>query len=344
LRDGFLSKFLEREFTMNRHFLTVALSAVAALSLFHDACHAQIGYGVNGSGQLFRFFVNAPAPAPVTNIGAPLGFVPEGIDFRPSSQTLYAIDVGANTTQLYTIDINTGVATTVGPGFTSSGVAPAAYDLTSSSNFGFDFNPKTLQGDNSMRIRLVNTANQNLRLNSSTGLISNVDMPLVIQPGAAAPFVDAVAYLNNIAEAPGPTTTLYDMDTRNDSLYTQNPPNDGTLNLVGDFGFSIDAVTRAHFDIYTDPASVDATIGGDAGYAVMKRPAAPPAPGPTGSYLLYNVNLSNGDTLQGRLVGSAVTPANFDGGFAVLPFPVPEPSCMLLMAIAGMSLASARRR
>ena len=86
----------------------------------HGICEAQIGYGVNGSGQLFRFFVNGIAPAPVTNIGAPLSFVPEGIDFRPSSQTLYAIDVGPNTTQLYTIDINTGVATAVGPGFTSA--------------------------------------------------------------------------------------------------------------------------------------------------------------------------------------------------------------------------------
>jgi hypothetical protein len=337
------SKFLEREFSMSRHFLTVALSAVAALSIFDNVCHAQIGYGVNGSGQLFRFFVNDIAPAPVTNIGAPLTFVPEGIDFRPSSQTLYAIDITPNTTQLYTIDINSGVATAVGAGFNSMG---PGYDLTTSSNFGFDFNPKTLQGDNSMRIRLVNTANQNLRLNSSTGLIDTVDMTLEIVPSGNSPFVDAVAYINNIAEMSGPgvVTTLYDMDTRNDSLYTQSPPNDGDLNLVGAFGFSIDAITRVHFDIYTDPASVDSTIGGDTGYAVMKRPDAPIAPGPTGSYLLYNVNLATGQTLQGRLVGSAVTPANFDGGFAVLPFPVPEPSCMLLMGIAGLALASARRR
>lgn len=326
---------------MSRHFLTVTLSAVVALSFLHNASHAQIGYGVNGSGQLFRFDVNGIAPAPVTNIGAPLAFVPEGIDFRPSSKTLYAIDVGPNTTQLYTIDINTGVASTVGPGFTSSGVVPAAYDLTTSSNFGFDFNPKTLQGDGSMRIRLVNTANQNLRLDSSTGLISNVDSALVIPPGNS-PFVDAVAYINNIAEPTGPVTTLYDMDTRNDSLYTQNPPNNGTLNLVGDFGLGVDAITRAHFDIYTDPTSVDPTIVGDTGYAVFKRPDTPPAPGPTGSYLLYNVNLSNGDTLQGRLVGSAVTPANFDGGFAVLP--IPEPSSLLLMGIASVVLASVRRR
>ena len=169
------------------------------------------------------------APAPVTNIGAPLPFVPEGIDFRPSSSTLYAIDVGPNTVQLYTINILTGAPTAVGAGFNSTG---PGYDLTTSSNFGFDFNPKTLQGDGSMRIRLVNTSNQNLRLNSSTGLVANVDTPLVIPP-AQSPFVDAVAYINNKAEGAGPATTLFDMDSRNDSLYTQAPPNDGTLNLVG---------------------------------------------------------------------------------------------------------------
>jgi hypothetical protein len=334
-----LSKILEREYFMSRHFLTVALSAIAAVSIFQNTLHAQIGYGVNSSNQLFRFVVNAPAPAPVTNIGAPLSFLPEGIDFRPSSQTLYAIDVGPNTTQLYTIDINTGVAAAVGAGFPSTGVG---YDLTTSTSFGFDFNPKTLQPDDSMRIRLVNTANQNLRLNSSTGLIANIDTPLVIQPGGTSPFVDAVAYINNVAEPAGPATTLYDMDTRNDSLYTQNPPNNGTLNLVGSFGAGIDAVTRVHFDIYTDPASVDATIGGDTGYAVLKRPDTPPAPGPTGSYLLYNVNLATGQNTNGRLVGSAVTPANFEGGFAVLP--IPEPSCILLMSVAGLLLTVVRPR
>lgn len=320
--------------------------AIAAMLLHSSPSQAQTGYGVNSSGQLFKFDINAVAPAPVTNIGAPLSFVPEGIDFRPSSQTLYAIDIGPNTSQLYTIDINTGVAAAVGAGFTSTGVVSAVnYDLTTSSNFGFDFNPTTLQGDGSMRIRLVNSSNQNLRLNSSTGQVAAVDTQLVIQPSGNSPFVDAVAYINNIAQAGG-TTTLYDMDSRNDSLYTQAPPNNGQLNLVGAFGVTIDAITRMHFDIYTDPTSADTTIGGDSGYAVLKRPDAPPAPGPTGSYLLYNVNLASGQITQGRLVGSATTPANFDGGFAILPGAIPEPASMMLVIVAAgwAACAGARRR
>lgn len=317
---------------MYRQFLAIASSTLLAMFIASGICEAQVGYGVNGRGQLFRFLVNAPAPAPVTNIGAPLPFVPEGIDFRPSSQTLYAIDVGPNTTQLYTIDITTGIPTPVGPGFTSTGVVPAPYDLTTTSLIGFDFNPKTLQGDGSMRIRLVNSANQNLRLNSTTGLIANVDTQLVIPP-TDSPFVEAVAYINNIAEVPGAATTLYDMDRRNYSLYTQDPPNNGTLNLVGAFGVS-DATARIHFDIFTDPASVDSTIGGDFGYAVFPRVRGP--------YMLYNVDLATGQTLQGRLVGSAVTPANFNGGFAVLP--IPEPSCIVQTLIAVLALTCSGRQ
>ena len=105
-------------------------------------------FGVNSAGTLFRFNVNSPST--VTTIGA-VGFVPEGIDFRPSSNTLYAIDIGPNTSQLYTININNGMPTAVGANFASSG---AGYNLTGNQTFGFDFNPTTLQGDGSMRMNV----------------------------------------------------------------------------------------------------------------------------------------------------------------------------------------------
>jgi hypothetical protein len=317
---------------LSRIALTIYTITLFCISI---PAQAQIGYGVNAAGQLFRFDVNGIAPAPVTNIGAPLPFVPEGIDFRPSSSTLYAIDVGPNTTRLYTIDINTGIPTAVGAGFNSVG---PDYNLTTTTAFGFDFNPKTLQPDSSMRIRLVNTSNENLRLNSNTGLIDTVDSDLHI--GSNSPFVDAVAYTDNIAGIPGGATTLFDMDSRNNSLFIQNPPNSGDLTQVGDFGAGIDAITRIHFDIFTVQTDVDPTIAGDFGYAVFQRPDAPTGgTAPLGSYLLYNVDLATGQTLGGRLVGDATTPANFDGGFAVLP--IPEPSCAMLLVV-GASMLLAR--
>jgi hypothetical protein len=290
-------------------------------------CHAQIGYGVNSAGTLFRFNVNSPAA--VTTIGA-VGFVPEGIDFRPSSNTLYAIDIGPNTSQLYTININNGIPTAVGASFASIG---GSYDLTGNQTFGFDFNPTTLQGDGSMRIRLVSTGGSNLRLNSSTGQIAAVDVGLLI--GASSPFVDAVAYTNNTANANTGTTTLYDLDMRNDSLYIQNPPNNGTLNLVGAFGVAIDGNAPAHFDILTPPGTSN-----NLGYAVYRRPDAPLG-GPLNSYLLYDVNLATGATVNGRLVGPAATPFNFDGGLAVLA--IPEPASFALMAMAITVAVFARR-
>lgn len=294
---------------------------------------AQTGYGVDANFTLFSFDVTSPATS--TTIGN-VGFLPEAIDFRPGTNQLYAIDVGATTTQLYTINIANGAATPVGAGFATVGVD---YNLSGNQSFGFDFNPKTLQVDNSMRIRLISTNGENLRLNSSTGLVAAVDVDLLIQPGSNAPFTDAAAYINNIPEIGG-TTILYDMDIRNNSLYTQNPPNNGTMNLVGAFGVGIGNVQRGiGFDVYTDPLSVDATIGGDTAYAVLKRPDAP-INGPLGAYLLYNVNLATGAITGGALVDGG---RNFDGGFAIAPG-VPEPTTLSLASgLAALLLVSAKR-
>lgn len=289
---------------------------------------AQIAFGVDSTGLLFRFNINTPAV--VTPIGS-VGFVPEGIDFRPGTSSLYALEVGPNTTQLYTIDITTAQATAVGSGFNSTG---ANYNLLQNTTFGFDFNPKTLQADNSMRIRVVGTNGTNLRLDSSTGQIAGVDSTLQFANGNSA-FVDAAAYINNIPQAGG-TTALYDIDSRNDALLLQNPPNTGTLTTVGPLGVTVDANRNIHFDIYTTPGDADLGIGGDAAYAVLTRPDAP-INGPLGAYLLYDVNLATGQITNGALVGPADAPYNFDGGFAIAP--VPEPGSVVFMSVVALGVA-----
>lgn len=304
----------------------------ASFALVCGVCNsglAQIGFGVNAAGTLFSF--DTDIPSVVTTIG-PVGFVPEGIDFQPGTATLFAIDIGPSTTQLYTINIATGAATPVGASFNSSGsVSGTPYTLTTNQTYGFDFNPKTVQLDTSMRIRLIGTSGVNLRLNSLTGQIAAVDTSLLISPSGASPFADAAAYINNIPESSG-TTALYDMDSRNNKLYLQNPPNAGTLNEVGAFGVDINANSNIGLDIYTTPGDADPTIGGDFGFAVLTRPNAP-INGPLGAYLLYDVNLATGQITNGALVGPAAAPFDFNGGFAVLPVEIPEPASVALTTL-----------
>ena len=311
-----------------------SLRFVPAALVILCACPARAAltaYGVTGNGNLFSFDPDSPADA--TTIGN-MGIVPDAIDFRPlapgeSDPILYAIDVGPVVTQLYTVNRTNAAVTSVGPGFPS---ADAGYNLLDST-IGFDFNPRTLQADNSLRIRLVTSNGANLRINSDTGLIAAVDVMLAFVGGAGAPLVDAVAYINNnvATGAAGGTTILHDLDYGIDAVYTQNPPNNGTLNSVGPFGVTIDGNPNMAFDIHTDPFSNDDTIGGDRGLAVYRR---------DGPYLLYDVDLATGATTGGRLVGGGI---DFTGGFAIAPDPVPEPGA-LAMGFVGLTVVFRRRR
>ena len=317
---------------MSRHLGWFA-RALAITLLACGVGRAQIGFGVDGNGNLFSFDVTLPGSIPITSIGN-LGFTPEGIDFRPGTNTLYAIDIGAATTQLYTVNIGTGAATPTSSNFPSVG---ADYNLTGNQRFGFDFNPSTLQLDLSMRIRLVATGGDNLRINSATGALTSSDVDLAI--GSSAAFVDGAAYLNNVPNMATFATTLYDMDSRSDSLYIQNPPNNGTLNLVGPFGVSIDANAGIGFDIYTVPGDTDTSSVGDTAYAVLKRDATN-----NGAYMLYQVNLATGGITGGKLVGPNGAPSDFTGGFAIAPLGIPEPATLVMLATGLAACGSVRGR
>ena len=119
------------------------------------------------------------------------------------------------------MDTKTAALTPVGAGFPSAVVA--SYDLTGQSEFGFDFNPTTLQADNSIRIRLISTSGANLRTQLRHRPGGCRGYALNIQPGGASPFADASAYINSNKATIGGTTTLFDLDSRNNATVHAEP-------------------------------------------------------------------------------------------------------------------------
>jgi hypothetical protein len=101
------------------------------------------------------------------------------------------------------------------------------------------------------------------------------------------------AYINNV---PGtPTTALYDIDAATDSLYLQNPPNAGTLVLVGALG--VDVGNSLGFD-----------VSGRTGFAYAMLTTAS---SPSGA--IYRINLMTGAaTFVGR-VGNGSGSFTYDG-------------------------------
>lgn len=140
------------------------------------------------------------------------------VDFRPATGQLYGL---GSTSRIYVINPTSGVARAIGAGpFTP------ALDGTVA---GFDFNPTV------DRIRIVTSSGQNLRANPETGTIAFTDGAINGQAGAV---IGGVAYTNSFSGAT--TTTLYDIDVASNNLYIQNPPNNGTLSLVGPLGLDIE--------------------------------------------------------------------------------------------------------
>ncbi|AXE20757.1 hypothetical protein DR864_24995 [Runella rosea] len=232
-----------------------------------------VAYAIDDANNLLIF--NPVAASPITPttktiMGLQMGESILGIDFRPSNGQLYAL---GSTSRIYTLTVN--AANTATYTATALGAGPFTPALSGTS-FGFDFNPVP------DLIRVVSNTRQNLRVSPVTGAINNVDTELSIMSAN----VSAAAYTNNFAGTM--TTTLYDIDTPtggNAMLYTQNPPNNGTLNLVGSLGIQVESVNG--FD-----------IGGasNTAYALLR------SGGTTG---VYTINLATGaatlgSTLQGN--------------------------------------------
>jgi hypothetical protein len=213
-----------------------------------------------------------------------------GIDVRPANSLLYGL---TSNNKLYTINLSTGKAEMV---------SNLSNPLDGGKRTGMDFNPVP------DRLRLVDAAGKNLRVNVETGETS-IDKPLNYKVGDAnantIPQVSAAAYTNSFAGPPSPTgatpptrtTQLFNIDPNRDVLVLQNPPNEGGLQTIGALGVDFDA--KVGFDIFSPAA------GNNMAYAVS---------GAT----LYTINLGTGAATRLGQIGDGRTDLM---GLAAMPMP-----------------------
>jgi hypothetical protein len=137
---------------------------------------------------------------------------------------------------------------------------------------------------------VVNTGNENFRINPNNGALAGDDVNLTFSAPATGP-VTAVAYDRNVAPGPpgaiappGTLTTLYGIDVGADRLVTiggvgaESPggPNGGTVRAEGTLGLAVDNTSDAGFDIAANgSAFVSLAVGGQSA--------------------LYRVNLAGGN-------------------------------------------------
>jgi len=237
-------------------------------------------YGLTADGKLVTFKLATPGTFDTSNAitGLQGGEGILGIDFRPANGKLYAATSGG---RVYTVNPMTGAATVAATLTADATDMTAPFTAVMGTNFGVDFNPLA------DRLRIVSDTGQSLRINVDSGATTTDG---TLNPGT--PLVAAAAYGSNFTN-PG-ATKLYDIDLSISSLQLQNPPNDGTLTLIGALDPVMTFTGNATFDI----------AGGDDGLSL----AALSATGAT-QQSLYRVNLKTGATTLVGALGAAGGPA-----------------------------------
>ena len=282
------------------------IALAASLLCTAPLAQAEAVVGLTSTNALVTFDtetpLNAAAPITITGlIGANETIL--GIDRRPATGVLYGL---GSSGRLYTLNTLTGAATFASQisGATLSGTA-----------FGVDFNPVP------DRLRVTSNAGQNLRIDVTTGAATN-DAAL----NGATTGLAGSAYINNFIGAV--STTLYGISSATDSLYIQNPPNNGTLVLVGALGLDTVAVTG--FD-----------ISGTSGLAFASL-----TNGDTAESSFYGINLATGAATLIGAFGIGGNPALAAPllGIALNVGVIPEPGSYALILAGLLAVGSVVRR
>jgi hypothetical protein len=205
---------------------------------------------LTASNKLVSFNLDTPATLRTTLAvtGLQAGEVLHGIDYRPADGMLYGV---GSTGRLYTLNPATGAATFKSTIMADAADTSAPYTALAGTEFGVDFNPAA------DRLRIVSNLGQSLRINVDTGAATTDG---AINGGAANTAVNAAAYTNSFAGTA--STTLFVLDAVNATLYTQNPPNDGTLGTAAPLGVTATSVGGFDIDARNNKGYAVMTVGG----------------------------------------------------------------------------------
>lgn len=247
---------------------------------------------VNGNS-LAAFPTSFPGgrDAPMMVTGLIAGDTLSSIDRRPQNGFLYGLGFNAvaGSVQLYSIAPQTGVATpigTTGSFVAADGVTPVPVGAGAGTSFGIDFNPTV------DRVRVVNSAGQNFRINPNNGAfvdgnvtVANLNMDGGINGPTST--VQETAYTNSAPNAT--TTTQYTLDATTDAVCIQTPPNNGTQTACQTLSSAVDGVFG--FDITPNGAGFAALrLAGQTSEVIASVDLANGTVGTIGAFTAAGVN------------------------------------------------------
>ena len=205
---------------------------------------------LTASNRVVSFNRDAPATIRTTMAvtGLQSGETLVGIDYRATDGLLYGV---GSSGRIYTIDPATGAAAVKSTLAVDATDTTAPYTALAGTDFGVDFNPVA------DRLRVVSNTGQSLRINVDSGATTTDGN---INGGAASTAVTGSAYTNSFAGTT--STTLYALDSATDTLYVQNPPNNGTLATPVALGVDGGALNGFDIDGRTNMGYAVMTVGG----------------------------------------------------------------------------------
>jgi len=269
-------------------------AAVAALAVAAPGASAtELFAGTAGKERLVVFSSKNPGDVDGAKVrGLAAGDRITGLDVRPCTRRVYAQGTAEGTSRLYQLRLRVREGRVQIRGEVRARPLGMRY-MTDGRSFGFDFNPTV------DRIRVVSEADENKRVSPGEGGTRcpeeetpragtvTEDLPLQYaltdENVLENPTVVGSGYTNNRAGAT--ETELYGIDAGLDVLVEQDPPNNGTLNTVGELG--VDATRALGFDVARDNRA----------WAAIRRAGG-------NRSLLYRVNLDRGKVRKvGRIGG-----------------------------------------